>query len=322
MTWGVKRFAALWLLVVSGAFTRADAQRPAPICTDPPSVGRSVATPTGTIQILDWKDTICLEHADRVRRLERLAEVLPPEERPVFRQYVLPRDQLPAGFDSGMPLLRIIFPERSFFDTASSRVRPEAQAALELIAVSLRNEVPDVAMFVAGHADDRGGEDYNYNLSVERADSVARRLVGLGVGGVALWRVGFGEAVPIESNHSEAGMAFNRRVEFVIGARTEPVASWLSQQTPRFCAGRASAVETCAKPLKRREFEAVALTERTGLVAPPPRSRKPVAAPIPRRKQLSVAGPAAVQTKVAIAQKARLIIPLSNQKRRIAAPLG
>lgn len=234
MTWGAFRVAAS--ILVAGAAGSTDA-RAAP-CRDAPAVGRTVAGPNGgpPIQILGWQDTVCLEHQDRVRRIQRLAEMLPPDERPIFREYLLPRDRLPEGFTSSMPLLRIIFPERSFFDTARSEIRPEAQMALALIAASLRREVPDVAVFVAGHTDSRGEEDYNYNLSVERADSVARRLATLGVGGVALWRVGFGETVPLEPNDTTEGLAFNRRVEFVIGARTEPVATWLSEQTPRFCA--------------------------------------------------------------------------------------
>jgi outer membrane protein OmpA-like peptidoglycan-associated protein len=292
-----------------------------PACTDRSAVGQTVQTQAGPIQVLDWRDTVCLEHDDRVQRLRRLAEILPPGERPIFKQYVLEPDQLPPGFASGMPLLRIVFPERSFFDTASSRIRPEAQVALALIAGSLRNDVPDVAMFVAGHTDNRGGEDYNHNLSVERADSVARRLLELGVGGVALWRVGFGEAVPVEPNDSEQGMALNRRVEFIIGARTEPVAAWLSLQTPNFCAGRSDAVGRCTKPLARREFEAAALTARTGFVALA-KPRPPVTVAVPKRNRRVVAA-AAEQREVSVATpRARLVIPLSNQKRRIAAPIG
>jgi outer membrane protein OmpA-like peptidoglycan-associated protein len=321
MSGGTKRFVIFLLLAIGGAGP-AKVQRTTPICSDPPVVGQAMNTGSGMVQVLDWKDTVCLEHADRVRRLQRLSELMPAGERPIFRQYVMSRDELPPGFSSGMPLLRIVFPERSFFDTASSRIRPEAQAALALVAASLRNEVPDVAMFVAGHTDSRGEEDYNYNLSVARADSVATRLVELGVGGVSLWRVGFGEAVPVEPNESISRMALNRRVEFVIGARTEPVAEWLSRQTANFCAGRADAIGACSKPLKRREFEAVAVTQRTGMVAAP-RARAQVRAPISKRKAAQVEAPAsAAPTQVALAERARLIIPLSNRKRRIPAPVG
>jgi outer membrane protein OmpA-like peptidoglycan-associated protein len=320
MTWGAIRVAILFLCLTAAGSGIARAQ---PFCSDAAVIGRTVPGPDGgpPIQIVGWQDTVCLEHGDRVRRIERLAQMLPADGRPVFRQYMLPRDRLPPTFASGMPLLRIIFPEKSFFETGSSGIRAEAQLALGLIAASLRNEVPDVAVFVAGHTDSRGEEDYNYNLSVERADSVARRLAEMGVGGVALWRVGFGEAVPLQPNDSEQGLAVNRRVEFVIGARTEPVATWLSDQTPRFCAGRAEAVETCSKPLKRREFEAVAVTERTGMIAPlrvPPA----IKAPIDKGKRVEVAVRASAPQRVDVAKRARIVIPLSNQKRKIPAPLG
>ncbi|HEX8257156.1 MAG TPA: OmpA family protein [Allosphingosinicella sp.] len=282
------------------------------------------------MRILDWQDTVCIEHSDRVVRMRRLAEMLPGASRPIFREYVLPRDRLPRAFASGMPLLRVIFPENSFFDTGSSSIRGEAEAALTLIAASLRSEVPDVAVFVAGHADSRGDEDYNYNLSVDRADRVSRRLAQLGIGGVALWRVGFGEAVPLQANDSENGRAVNRRVEFVIGARADPVATWLAEQTPRFCAGRADAVGRCTKPLKRRQFVAEAMSQRTGLVAPPradpPRS-VPVKAEHPRnvhvqtQRRQTAPAPAAQRRNIGLAYKARLVLDLNTRKYSIPAPV-
>src|SRR5438309_7129805 len=204
-------------LCVAGSCAHA-----APLCRDPVTSGTGPqfqSRAAAPIVILDWHQTVCLEHSDRVRRLKQLAASLPEGQRPSFSEYVIPRERLPAAFPSGMPVLRVVFPEQSFFDTASSRVRPDAMAALQMIAASLRGEVPDVAVFVAGHTDSRGGEDYNYNLSVDRADAVAQRLRTLGIGDVALWRMGFGEAVPLQPNDTIAGMAVNRRVEFLFGPR-------------------------------------------------------------------------------------------------------
>lgn len=305
--------------VVGLSIGSAAAAYDAPICND------SVPPPTrgAGIQLLDWRDTVCQEHQDRVRRLKRLTEIMAPAERPLFLEYMLPRDRLPPAFRAGMPLLRIVFPEASFFETGQSRIRPQAEIALAVIAASLRKEIPDVAVFIAGHTDDRGGEDYNYNLSVDRANSVAARLNELGVGGVALWRVGFGEAVPLKPNDSPEDMAINRRVEFIIGARTEPVAGWLADQTPHFCSGQFGAsAQNCKIPLKRRAFEAVAVSTRTGLDLPPspPAARRRLAAEAPARP-VALASAEPRPKAVQLAPTRRLILELDNHQVRIPAPV-
>ena len=113
-----------------------------------------------------------------------------------------------------VPLLRVVFPERVFFDTAQWNLRPDAISVIDVVAESLRREPPDVAVFVAGHADSRGSRAYNFDLSLKRANAVSEALVRRGVGQAAIWRIGFGEAVPLRSNATTAGMALKpaRRV--------------------------------------------------------------------------------------------------------------
>ncbi len=65
-----------------------------------------------------------------------------------------------------------------------------------------------------GHADERGTEEYNLNLSNKRAAAVKKYLVDLGVPAGRLDTVGYGENRPAESGHDEAAWAANRRVEF------------------------------------------------------------------------------------------------------------
>ena len=86
-----------------------------------------------------------------------------------FFRYVVDKTHL-SGFTSDMPILRIVFPERVFFDTDKWNLRPEAAPILESIALSLRKQVRKVALFVAGHTDSRGSEKYNLDLSIRRAD--------------------------------------------------------------------------------------------------------------------------------------------------------
>ena len=65
-----------------------------------------------------------------------------------------------------------------------------------------------------GHADERGTEEYNLQLSNRRAASVRKYLTDLGVPPSRLDTVGYGENRPAVEGHDEAAWAANRRVEF------------------------------------------------------------------------------------------------------------
>jgi OmpA-OmpF porin, OOP family len=300
------------MLPIACAAPAGAMQLDAPICRDAPPQ-HAISHGNGIIE-LDWQDTVCLEHADRAVRMARLAERLGLPDRPIVTQYLLDRRLLPPAFRGDVPLLRIVFPERSFFDTARSEIRPEALDALRLIAESLRREVPDVAVFVAGHTDDRGGEDYNHNLSVARANAVAAELDTIGVGGVALWRVGFGEAVPLRANNSPENMAVNRRVEFIIGARAEAVATWLARQQPDLCTERGDSGRCLRRPVARREFVAEPVTTRFGLAAPVAPSRGVSLrstrghAPSPDSGGRSVAAVVGAERRVGAPQRTRIAL--------------
>jgi len=67
---------------------------------------------------------------------------------------------------------------------------------------------------LAGHADERGTEEYNLQLSQKRAASVKKYLVDLGIQASQLKTVGYGENRPAEQGSSEDAWAANRRVEF------------------------------------------------------------------------------------------------------------
>lgn len=69
---------------------------------------------------------------------------------------------------------------------------------------------------IIGHADSDGADDYNLNLSRERASSVAEYLLGRNVLRDRLYVDGRGESAPVASNATAEGKAQNRRVEIVI----------------------------------------------------------------------------------------------------------
>lgn len=131
--------------------------------------------------------------------------------------------------------MRVVFEERVFFDTGNAAVRKDAEPVMNIVSDAMRKEVGDTVLFIAGHTDSRGGDAYNLDLSVKRAESVAQALAIRGVGKAKLWKVGFGKAVPLRPNTTDQNMAVNRRVEFILADKSEAVAAWLSHQPKYLC---------------------------------------------------------------------------------------
>lgn len=201
--------------------------------------------------VLSWQETVQLEHRDRAARLRRLAD-RSLRASPRFYEERVGQAELPAGFRTDIPVLRVVFPQRVFFDTDRSDLRGEAEAVIDVVAEALRREASDTAVFIAGHTDDRGDDAYNYALSVRRAESVARALDRRGVRQASIWRVGFGEAIPLVPNTSDEAMGRNRRVEFLFGRKAEAVGVWLSKQEAVVCADAlARQREDCLKAFAR-----------------------------------------------------------------------
>lgn len=87
-----------------------------------------------------------------------------------------------------------------------------AQRDLIRLVDYLRTEAPDGAeVLLFGFADATGDYQSNLSLSLERAQSVADKLVSLGVEPAIV--AGFGEESPVACNSDAIGRAKNRRVE-------------------------------------------------------------------------------------------------------------
>lgn len=220
-----------------------------------PNDCRSVLPPAmvGTVQ--SWQAFANLEHCDRMKRLRRLSQALPFEQQPRFYETIVPAWRLPAEFGADMPVLRVVFPERSFFDTAEAALRPEAVEIMAIIAASLRREPTDIALFVAGHTDRRGGENYNDSLSIDRADEVARAIYRRGVNFSTIWRIGFGEDMPLFGGNAETDFSRNRRIEFLFASRPEIISAWLAdQQSTDLCqAANSQETSACKAALRFRD---------------------------------------------------------------------
>ena len=73
-----------------------------------------------------------------------------------------------------------------------------------------------IEMEVKGHTDDRGTDEYNMNLSKQRAEAVYNYMIQHGVSRSKLSYSYYGKTQPIESNDTDEGRRQNRRVEFEI----------------------------------------------------------------------------------------------------------
>lgn len=190
---------------------------------------------TQTVEYLSPDEALSLEHQTRYQRLRRFVESYRIHPAPQFFDYTVPATTMPSNFRHDVPVLRIVFPENTFFDTGSAEILPSAYPIIAAMAKMLDGDVPDVNLFVAGHTDSRGGEDYNHNLSIARAKAVSAALVAARTKTYAIWSIGFGESLPIYPNDDAQSMAYNRRVEFLLGARPEAVSHWLQQQYDLVC---------------------------------------------------------------------------------------
>jgi peptidoglycan-associated lipoprotein len=99
------------------------------------------------------------------------------------------------------------------FGFNESTLTSEAQSHLSELADCIKaNKVGKVTL--EGHADERGTEEYNLQLSNRRAAAVKRYLTDLGVSARNLDTVGYGETRPVNPASNEEAWAQNRRVEF------------------------------------------------------------------------------------------------------------
>jgi outer membrane protein OmpA-like peptidoglycan-associated protein len=205
----------------------------------------------GDTMVLPAWCTVDLENEDRKARLRRLSEgqVRPPQ----FFEYIVPRASLVEtlpGFPTDVPVLRVVFDESVLFDFDRAEIRPDADDVIDIIARSLRSEPPDVALFIAGHTDSVGGDDYNIDLSRRRADAVAHALLDRGIGMSSVFRVAFGKTMPIASNDTDTGRAENRRVEFLFAAKPAAAAAWLAEQASTTCyEGDRQVLDRCRKAI-------------------------------------------------------------------------
>jgi outer membrane protein OmpA-like peptidoglycan-associated protein len=115
-------------------------------------------------------------------------------------------------------VLLVKFDSDILFDVDSAVVKPAQRATVDDVGDVLL-DYPKTAVVVQGHTDSTGSEQHNQDLSERRAEAIANRLIGLGVGDERLSAIGYGEGYPAADNDDARGRQRNRRVEILLKAR-------------------------------------------------------------------------------------------------------
>jgi outer membrane protein OmpA-like peptidoglycan-associated protein len=102
-----------------------------------------------------------------------------------------------------------------FFETNESTLKKESFVELDILADFLTKN-KNLKVEIGGHTDNIGTEEFNLNLSLERAKSISNYLISKGIDPARMISKGYGESQPVATNDTEEGRATNRRSEIKI----------------------------------------------------------------------------------------------------------
>jgi outer membrane protein OmpA-like peptidoglycan-associated protein len=111
----------------------------------------------------------------------------------------------------------IVLYDKVYFEYDRAELRPVSQRVLDEVVTTLKAH-PEIAVVeIDGHADERGTQWYNLELSRQRAQSVRNYVIAQGIAPERLRVMAFGEEAPAVPNAGdEAEYAQNRRVQLRI----------------------------------------------------------------------------------------------------------
>jgi outer membrane protein OmpA-like peptidoglycan-associated protein len=102
-----------------------------------------------------------------------------------------------------------------YFQTASDKIEPIAFPLLDATAAAVKGSPRVQVVEIRGHADVRGDDGYNMELTDRRAQAVSQALQERGVAPDRLETRGYGDTKPVCSAHDEDCWSQNRRVDIV-----------------------------------------------------------------------------------------------------------
>lgn len=125
-----------------------------------------------------------------------------------------------VAFDAAAGTITVTLPNTILFESGKAELKSVTSAELDHILSVLKQKYSGKAIEVVGHTDSdpivKSSWKDNWELSAQRALSVARYLVAHGISEAKIKATGCGSARPIASNATAAGKAKNRRVEIVV----------------------------------------------------------------------------------------------------------
>ncbi len=111
---------------------------------------------------------------------------------------------------------KLVFPAVAFaFNSANLTDLGKGQVYL---AAQRLKEKTDVTVVIEGHTDNRGGDEYNHKLGMQRAETIMNDLATHGIDRGRMSAASVGESKPLIGTDTAWAYAVNRRVEFQVKA--------------------------------------------------------------------------------------------------------
>jgi len=111
--------------------------------------------------------------------------------------------------------------DKIYFETDKDEIKSVSFPLLDAIAATIKGN-PEIQLIeIQGHADERGDDAHNLDLTERRAAAVKRALYERNVEPGRLKSHGYGETKPVCTQHNEDCWSKNRRVEFIILKRAD-----------------------------------------------------------------------------------------------------
>ena len=125
------------------------------------------------------------------------------------------RVKLPMKGDFVIPILTL--DSNVLFDPASAELKQGASKEFEKVADFMKFHEPS-KLIIEGHTDSDGAEEFNQDLSMDRAQAVRQMLISEHdfITASMLEAKGYGEERPIASNDTDTGKSLNRHIEVLV----------------------------------------------------------------------------------------------------------
>ena len=144
------------------------------------------------------------------------------QEQSIEQLSVTSRDALERATDAGVLaqgkfLYSVVLTDDGItFESANATLSAAGQQRLAQMVDQLKSQNDNVYLELQGHTDATGSETSNYQLGLQRTETVRRYLHTQGVALDRMATISYGEEVPAADNSTPAGRAANRRVVIVV----------------------------------------------------------------------------------------------------------